>query len=50
LLKIVNPKHYLPCHGTLQKIACAIEFARELGYKLGKDAHILQNGQTLELS
>jgi ribonuclease J len=50
LLKIINPKHYLPCHGTLQKIACAIELARELGYRLGKDAHILQNGQELELS
>ncbi len=47
LLQMLRPQHYLPTHGTLQKIAKAIELANELDYELGKSAHILQNSQKL---
>ncbi len=49
LLKILKPTHYVPTHGTIEKIASAIALAAEEGYVLGKNAHMLQNGQTLEI-
>ncbi|MBN1923762.1 MAG: RNase J family beta-CASP ribonuclease [Nanoarchaeota archaeon] len=50
LLKMVKPKHYIPSHGTLQKLASAVELAIEEGYKLGENAHLLQDGQRLKIS
>lgn len=47
LLQMLKPQNYLPTHGTLQKIAKAVELANELGYELGKSVHILQNSQRL---
>jgi ribonuclease J len=49
LIKMVKPKHYIPTHGGLSKLASAAELAIEEGYKLGKSVHILQNGQRIEL-
>ncbi len=48
-LKILMPEHYVPTHGGLIKLSGAIKLASELGYKLGEDAHLLQNGQELEI-
>ena len=49
LINIVKPKHYVPTHGGMEKLASAIDLAVEMGYKFGENAHILQDGQTLEL-
>jgi ribonuclease J len=49
MLKILRPEHYIPTHGTIEKIASAISMASEEGYILGKNAHMLQNGQRLEI-
>ncbi len=49
LLKILKPEHFIPTHGTIEKIASAISLASEEGYILGKNAHMLQNGQKLEI-
>ena len=48
-LKIIKPEHYIPTHGGIVKILTAVQLAAELGYTLGKDAHILQDGQELEI-
>ncbi|MCD6403984.1 MAG: MBL fold metallo-hydrolase [Nanoarchaeota archaeon] len=48
-LKIIRPEHYVPTHGYIEKLASAISLAVEEGYELGKDAHLLQNGQMLSL-
>jgi ribonuclease J len=48
-LKIIKPQHYIPTHGGLLKLSSAIKLANELGYELGKDAHLLQDGQELDL-
>ncbi len=48
-LKMINPEHYIPSHGGLMKLSSAIKLAYELGYKLGEDAHLLQDGQELDL-
>ncbi len=50
LLKMLNPTYYIPTHGGIKKIASAVDLARELGYFLGKDTFILQNGQRVELA
>jgi ribonuclease J len=49
LLNIVKPENYVPTHGGMEKLASAIDLAVEMGYKFGKNAHILQDGHTLEL-
>lgn len=49
LINILKPKHYVPTHGGISKIAKAVELAMEMGYDLGKNVHILQDGQKLEI-
>ncbi len=49
LMKFLRPKNYIPCHGDVQKLANAISLAYDFDMKLGKEAHILQNGQRLAL-
>ncbi len=49
LLKMLNPDHVIPAHGDTAKLAKLVELAGEMGYKLGKTVHILQDGQDLVL-
>ncbi len=48
-LEMIKPEHYVPCHGGLLKLSSAVKLANELGYKLGEDVHLLQDGQELEV-
>ncbi|MFA5405843.1 MAG: MBL fold metallo-hydrolase [Candidatus Nanoarchaeia archaeon] len=48
-LKMIKPQHYIPSHGGLLKLSSAVKLANELGYKLGEDVHLLQDGQELDL-
>ena len=50
LISMVKPKHYVPTHGGMQKLASAVELASELGYKLGDTVHFLEDGKKLEIS
>ena len=49
MIYLVEPKHIIPAHGDLSKLTPMAELATELGYKLGKSVHLMQNGQTLDL-
>lgn len=49
LISILNPQHIIPSHGPIEKVSPMIELAREMGYKVGKDCHLMQNGQRLRL-
>jgi ribonuclease J len=49
LMNILKPKHYVPTHGGINKLAKAVELAMEMGYTLGKNAHLIQDGQTLNI-
>ena len=44
---ILKPKHYIPSHGDIKKLASAVELGREMDYVLGKTVHLLQNGYRL---
>jgi len=49
IMKIVKPKHLIPCHGDISKLSSAINFAIQMDYKLGKTAHLLQNGNKVDI-
>ena len=48
-INMLQPQHIIPAHGDLQKLTSMTELATELGYRLGKDCHIMQNGQKLSI-
>jgi ribonuclease J len=47
LIRIVSPQTIIPAHGDMQKLASAASLAVESGYRLGKEVHLLQNGQNV---
>ncbi len=49
LIKVLNPQHIIPAHGEMSKLTALAELGTEQGYKLGKNLHIMQDGQTLQL-
>ena len=49
LINMLQPKHIIPAHGDIVKLTPLAELATELGYILGKDVHLMQNGQNLIL-
>ncbi|MBU1136711.1 MAG: RNase J family beta-CASP ribonuclease [Nanoarchaeota archaeon] len=48
-INMIQPEHIIPAHGDLPKLSALAELAGEMGYKLGKTSHIMQNGQNIEL-
>ena len=48
-IEMVKPEHIIPAHGDLQKMSAMVELASELGYKLGKNCHLVQDGQTVKV-
>jgi len=49
LIKITSPDVIIPAHGNMQKLASAATLASEIGYRLGKDVYLLQNGQSVTI-
>jgi len=49
LIKIVQPNSIVPAHGDMQKLASVAALATEMGYTLGRNVHIMQNGQHVAL-
>jgi ribonuclease J len=49
LISMLNPEHIIPAHGSLMQLTPMIELAKEMGYKAGKNCHLMQNGQRLRL-
>jgi len=49
LLTIINPQNIIPAHGTLQQMTPMVELAREVGYRVGKECHLMQDGQKIKL-
>jgi len=49
LIQMTQPEHIIPAHGNIQKLTPMAELATEMGYKLGKTVHLLQDGQKLNL-
>jgi len=49
LIGMVQPQHIIPAHGGIDKTTPMAELASEMGYKLGKNVHLMQNQMTLDL-
>jgi len=47
-LKLVNPEHLIPCHGTRDKLQFMSDIGRGLGYSRER-LHMLENGEALRL-
>ena len=48
-INMIQPEHIIPAHGDLSKLTPMAELASELGYKLGKNVHLMQDTQKLAL-
>jgi len=48
-INMISPEHIIPAHADLPRLSALAELASELGYKLGKSCHILQDLQHLEV-
>jgi len=44
LIEMVKPKHIIPAHGDTNMVSPMAELAAELGYKLGENVHLMQDG------
>ncbi|MBT3691320.1 RNase J family beta-CASP ribonuclease [Candidatus Woesearchaeota archaeon] len=49
MLKIFKPENVIPCQGTHEHMKGLIEMCEDMGYKLGKTVHMLNDSQALEL-
>jgi ribonuclease J len=48
-INMVQAENIIPAHGDLSKLTPMAELASQMGYKLGRDVHIMQDTQKLEL-
>lgn len=48
-INMIQPEHIIPAHGDLSKLTPMAELATELGYKLGKNVHLMQDCQNIKL-
>jgi len=49
IIQILKPKHIIPYHGGPDKTMPMIELSKELGYKFGKQCHLMKDGEVLKL-
>lgn len=49
MIEMLNPKHIIPAHGTLQQETPMIELSSEFGYEFGETSHLVTNGKLLKL-
>lgn len=48
-IKLANAEHVIPSHGDLKKTTAGAMLAVEMGYKLNKTVHLMENGGVLKL-
>ena len=49
MIRLLKPKHIIPSHGNMEKLASFASLASEEGYILGKTVHIMSNGGIIEI-
>jgi len=49
IMQIINPQHVIPSHGGLDKTEPMADLTKELGYKLHKTCHLMEDGKVLKL-
>jgi ribonuclease J len=49
LIAILNPENIIPSHGTTLQLTPLVEIAKEMGYRTGRECHLMHDGQKLRL-
>ncbi|MCX6746584.1 MAG: RNase J family beta-CASP ribonuclease [Candidatus Pacearchaeota archaeon] len=49
LITMIHPENIIPAHGSIMHLTPMMELGKEMGYKAGKNCHLMQNGQKLKL-
>lgn len=49
IMQIINPQHVIPAHAGLDKTRYMADLVDEMGYKLGKQCHLMEDGGVLKL-
>jgi ribonuclease J len=49
LIDLLNPQHIIPSHGSISQLTPMVELAGEMGYRIGKECHLMQNSQNLKI-
>ncbi len=49
LINLLKPQNIIPSHGSTAQLTPMIELCREMGYRAGKECHLLQDGQSLKI-
>lgn len=49
IMHILNPQHVIPAHGGFDKTEPMADLVKDLGYKLHKTCHLMQDGGVLKL-
>lgn len=49
LISLINPENIIPAHGSTAQLTPMVELAREMGYRVGKECHLMQDNQKLSL-
>ena len=49
LIEILNPENLIPSHGSYQQLLPMRELGKELGYKMDKNFHMIQDGERVVL-
>ena len=49
IMQIINPQHVIPAHAGIDKTRFMADLVAEMGYKLGKQCHLMQDGGVLKL-
>ena len=45
----LKPKHIIPSHGDQSITLTLVDLAKEMGYELGKNVHLMRNGERLKI-
>ncbi|MFH1063558.1 MAG: MBL fold metallo-hydrolase RNA specificity domain-containing protein, partial [Candidatus Woesearchaeota archaeon] len=45
IISLVKPKHIIPCHVDTAMATGLMDLALEMGYTMGEQVHLMQNGQ-----
>jgi len=49
LLKMIKPQHIFPSHGDNHKLMGTAELASEMGYLIGKNIHVMEDGKRITI-
>ena len=49
LINLINPQHIIPSHGPASRLKPMLELGKDLGYKSGKQIHLMHDGKKLRL-